>query len=757
MLTVIGMGTKRVHIAVLLTIMACQTACIGAEQPVPGADSAPAKADEQLDINRNALLNGPSEEIRVKAATVMLFSENPLAREGLVNVLRQTQNGAARMAVCRALSQTRASQRDIRNKDDFILPLLGVFTAPGEAAGAELAAEALLIFEYKRIAEQLEAVVGDASLPVAARLNAIHALERRPDMRAAIKLIRLVDDPEPQVADAAEKALRSLGIPVGRDAATRAQIIYELERKGRDEFLRDWLIRQEKQLQEIRTELKLWQEQHKSALSRIYDGIDDDVGRGKFLAEHLSSPYAVVKLWALEKVRQDRVGTRPNPKLPEEVGPILVKLIADQDRDVRLATARLLSRIAEVNSAQHLLAQLNAEKDADVKVELFVALGGACWSAFLPNSRIKVPEQTRKETLDWAAEFLSDERPTHAQRGAEVMKKLLEQDGLVPAEVERYLGLLADKYTQQSNPAGSALRAELLGAMGGLCAQGSACRATAIGLFKPLFEKALQDETERVREAAIDGLIYIDKAAALASLRKDYVKDSGQGVRKRLIHLAGEVGGREDLDWLAEKTGSNSESEPAWHAMLKIFGSAGADVLNVWVKKLASEAAMVKLSDEQKTAFLEIAQRKALSEGKVQMLGNVREKLALLYKQAGEYERAADYLGKLYEMAETAEEKDKRLQDMLDVYFKWPRIDLAVKLVQDHLAKGDLDPASALACSIEAHLSEPPTGVDPNAVLEALAKIEAGPSRPVWQARLKYWAKQLKLPSEPNKPGRPGS
>ncbi|UCG56176.1 MAG: hypothetical protein JSU70_15050 [Phycisphaerales bacterium] len=755
------MSTKRAHIAVLLLVLGCLGVGIGADNSASpdGQTAAAAKPDEQLDINKNALLNGPSDEIRVKAATVMLFSENPLAREVLLDVLKRKENGAAQMAVCRALRQTRAAQQPVPNKDDFILPLLGVLTAPEGAELAKLAAEALLIFDYELISGHLERIVGDASLLPAARLNAIHALELRPDMKAAITLINLVDDPEVQVAAAAEKALQVLGIPVGRDSATRAQIVYELERKGRDEFLRDWLIRQEKQMRQMRAELKLWQEQYKSALDTIYDGISDDTAKGKILAEHLDGSRAAVKLWALEKVRQDRVGTRPNPKLPAEVGPILVKLIADQDRDVRLVTAKLLSRMGEVNSAQHLLAQLKVEKSPDVEMELFVALGGACWSAFLPNSRIKVPKETRKETLEWAVKYLSDQEAANVQKGAEVMKKLLEQDGLTPAEVDRYLGVLADSYARQKNPAGSSLRGDLLGAMAGLCVQGSACRAKAISLFKPLFDQALRDEAERVREAAVDGLIYIDKAAALASLRKDYVNDSSQGVRKKLINLAGEVGGGEDLDWLAEKIGSNSESEPAWQAMLRIFNGADAGLLNAWIVKLVSQAATVKLSDEQKISLLEIAERKVVSENRVQMIRDVREKLAHLYEKGGEFERAADYIGMLYKAATTAEEKDSLLLDLLNIYFKWPRVELAAKLVQDYLAERDLGPTDAIARSIEEHLRNPAAGVDPNVVLGALTKIEAAPAqnRPQWQERLKYWAKQLQPTVEPNRPKQPGS
>jgi len=163
------MSTKRLYLVMLVLVIGCQSRIIGSvgqnSPALPAnANGAPAEAkpDEQLEINRNALLKGPSEEIRIKAATVMLFGENPLARKFLLDALKQTENSAARMAVCKALIQARSSKEPAKNKEDFIQPLLGIF-ATEIAAEAQLAAEATLIFEYEKIGESLEKVVTDGS------------------------------------------------------------------------------------------------------------------------------------------------------------------------------------------------------------------------------------------------------------------------------------------------------------------------------------------------------------------------------------------------------------------------------------------------------------------------------------------------------------------------------------------------------------------------------------------------------------------
>jgi len=747
---VVRMSAKRLHLVILLLVIGCQQLGISADNPAALVNNATAEAklDKQLRINRDALLKGSSEQIRIDAAAVMLLSEDPQARKILLAVLKQSENNAARMAVCKALSQTRGMKEPVKQKDNFIQPLLEVLTTE-DSAVAKLAAEATLIFEYEQISKPLEKLITDASLPTKARLNAIDALKLQPDMRAIFKLMELLDDPEKQVVGASEKALQSLGIPVSKDPETRKQIIDELKRKGRDAFLRDWLIRQEAQMSKLRAEANLWKGLYLAALGRIYDGISTDVAKGQFLAEHLSSPEETVKLWALKKVEQWRIGTKA--KLPVKVGPILISLISDQNRTVRLKTANLLSLMGQLNSAEKLLEQLKVEQDDEVRMELFVALGGACYYAFLPSSGIKIPPEIRKQTLELAIEYLSEQEPKKAQKGAEVIKKLLEQDGLASGEVDKHLGKLVKRYKQEKDRADGALRGELLNAMAGLCAQ-SAYKDESARRFAPLFEEALRDETNLVREAAVNGLVYIDKTKALKRLRKDFVNDNSIIVRKKLIELASEVGGREDLVWLAEKTGTTAEDEPAWQAMLKIFKHSESAVLNEWMSKFDSQGTQAGLSDEQRLSFLEIAERKAIGENKTEMLKAVREKLARLYSKSGDFGRSAEYFGKLREVAQTAEEKEQILADLMDVYLRWPNVELATQLMDNCLLGKDLEPNNVIIRSIDNYLNKPPAGADPNAMLEALAKITVE-ARPMWQEQLKRWAGRLGQTEEPDKPG----
>lgn len=749
LLKVIAMVTKQLYLVMLLLAIGCQQAGIGQDKPALLANEtvAEAKLGRQLKINKDALLKGASEQIRIDAATVMLFSEDPLARKILLAALTQAENSAARVAVCKALSQARGMAESIEAKGDFVQPLLEILTTK-DFGEAKLAAEATLLFKYERISEPLEKMVTESSLPARARLNAIYALKLQPDMRAIFKLIKLLDDSERQIALEAEKALHSLGIPVGKDAETRKQIIDELKRKGRDEFLRDWLIRQEAQMRRLETELDLWRELYLSALDKIYDGISDDTAKGQFLAEHLGDSKEMVRLWVLEKVSQWRVGTKS--ELPVELGPILVNLVSDRNRDVRLKTARLLSLMGQLNSSQRLLQQLEIEQDDEVKMELFVALGGACYYAFLPGSEIKIPEEIRKKTLEWATKFLLEENPKKAQIGAKVIKKLLEQDGLTSGEVDRYLGLLAERYNQQKDKADGALRGELLGAMAGLCGPRSAHKTEAAKTFERLFEEALSDKVDLAREAAVEGLINIDKTKALVKLRGNFASDGSAKIRQRVIELAGEVGGRDDLAWLAEGL-SSAESELAWQTMLRIFKAVEADVLDEWVGRFSSQDMKARLSDEQMVSLLETAERKASGENKSQMLKNVRGKLAELHIKGGRFERAAKCLGLLREAADSPEEKEAILGRLLDVYLRWPKVETAAQLVNNCLLEKDLGPDNVIVLSIEKYLAEPPATTNPNVVLEALIKIKTVEDRPMWAEQVQRWTKRLGQPGDSDK------
>ena len=741
------MGAQRLYIVTLILAIGCLQVSIAQEKPPVSTPNTQANGelDPQLKVNKDALLNGS-----VDAATVMLFHNDPKAREILLDALKQSQNSPAKMAICKALIQARINKTAVKNDQDFIEPLLSLLDTQNDNE-AQLAAQATLIFNYDDIIGSLDKIFEDPNKPVTAKINAVRALKLRMDMKATIRLIELVDNPDKQVANEAQDALHSLGIPVGKDPEARKKTIEQIELEGPVAFLRAQLIRQDAQMHQERAALDLWQKRYKSELDKRYESIGDDAARGEFLATYLVDTETVVRLWALDKAYKWRVA--PGSKLPEKLGPILIKLVSDNDRDVRLITAELLALMPKLNSASSLLAQLEIEQDDLVKIKLLEALGGACSYAILSNPTTPIsPEmkEIRKQTLEWAAKFLLEENAEKAKTGAEVIKKLLSRDGLEPKEVDRYLSLLPERYSRlKSDPGGIInLKGELLNTMAALCAQDSTYKDKATQLFEKLFTQALHDESNFVREAAVDGLTYIDKAKALKLLRNDFINDPSLILREKIIALANAAGGREDLNWLSEKIGSNSESEPAWQAMLKIFSGADVDLLNTWMDKLIAPGSKVKLSNGQKIDFLKIAEN---AESNSEKKRDIQKKLAELYYETAQFDQAAEYLGILYEIASTPEAKEAILPKLLDSCLRGARLERAVGLVRNYLVQGDLDPAGIIVQSINNYFTNPPAGTDPNEVLKELVAIKAPQDRPKWEQQLKNWTNFLGKAKEAEK------
>ena len=394
------MITRNIFFLLLLMVASCQQPVASQPESALLTDIAieELQLDNQLKINRDALLKGTTEQMRIDAATIMLTDNDSQAKKILLDILTQSENTEARLAICKALSQSRTTVDKIKNKNDFIKPLIEILIKENGDL-AQQASEAILIFDYKQIADKLESNASDASLPIKARLNLINALKLQPDVRAIYELLGLVDDTDVTIASAASSTLKALGMPIGTSAQNRKAIKKELEQKGRNAFLLDktkWLDDQNRKLQ---IDLTLWQQKYLQASDRIYKGISDDEIRGKFLADYLSSSDDLLKIWSLTKVEEWLKGTN-SQQVPTYIGELLIKLISDSNRDIRLKTADLLPFMGELNSAVPLANQIRVESDDKIRLELFVALGSACRYAFSTNSKITVSPEIRKQTLD---------------------------------------------------------------------------------------------------------------------------------------------------------------------------------------------------------------------------------------------------------------------------------------------------------------------------------------------------------------------
>jgi HEAT repeat protein len=743
------MSAPRLHILVSLLLLACGLPGARAKELPPPAGEADEtnQIDTQLRINKTTLLENKNDKNRIDAATLLLFSDNPAAREILLDVLRRTDNPGARAAVCEALNPRRTWQRPLKNKEDFIKPLIAVITSESDFTIAKLAAEATLIFGYSQVQQELERAASEPSLSAGAKVNVIYALRRHPDKQAVAKLIALLDSPEPPVAEAARSALTAIGFVVSSDPAARRQMLAELQQRGTEAFLRERLVRQETRLRELETDLDTWQTRYLKALDSLYNAIAaaDDAAKSAFLAQQLGAPEARVRLWGLDKLEELRKGTS-KLKLSEQLQAVLLSLISDPSRQVRSKTARLLALMGELNAAKPLLEQLKIEQDDLVRREVFTALGGACYFASLPTAGHKVSDDVRKETLEWAVRFLGDADADKARSGADVIGKLLEQEGLKPEDIERYLTALADRYVQAGSGTDQGLRGYMLSAMAGLCAARSTCRVQAAKMYGGLFEQALSDPVVAVRQTAVDGLVNIDNAASLRRLRKDMLADPSVAVRKRVIDVAGEAGGAQDLEWLVEKLALPDEGEAAWQAMLKIFRRSNAAVLLDWMARMEGNALAGKVLAEQKIAFLTLVEQKGQSESNTDLVRGAQKSLVQLYIAGNNLKQAAEYLKVMVNTTAAEKEKQRLRSQLLSVYLASSSIDQACDVVGNLLADKNLDLTAdgVVVKPIEEYL-ENLVSADPEALLEGLQQIKV--SDPdvarAWRVLVSRWAERF--------------
>ncbi len=702
----------------VLGMMLCDT-CIVAQvsSSAPGetliGDLSPEETDaqRQLRINRTALLQGQTEESRMDAAVELLRRTDSGSRELLLQSLIARDNPLTRQAICRALIKSHGLAELVYKPDDFFPALLGVLSSP-ETSEARLAAEGLLQYPFSRVIESLSRMAFDPSLDAKIRLNVIYALKLWPEREAISTLGALRKDNDKPIAAAAEKALLELfGLPESSRSSVLDGMIRDYQNRQSSEIirglmgaLRDRLAKQQEQIRLLGSDRDIWKAKYLSMTDKEYAAADD-ASKSDLLIAKLTSELPAERLWALGKM--STFAATPSAELRT----CILSLVSDPDRDVRLGAARVLANKSSLDPAEKLLAQLSTEKDSEVSLAMFGALGEACSFAFTPGSLVKLPETVKVQTLDLAGIFLADKEPERAFQGAEVLRKLLELNGIETGQAQGYLQRILSRYEQIQSETGM-LRGQLLGVMAKLCGK-PGIRDVAGTLYQPVFLAALNDTSDAaVRESAAQGLVNVSKPKALEVFKeRKLAEDPSPGVRRIAIALAGSVGDVEELDWLAKRLDVNGESEAAWTAMSAILQRQGSTIMLSWVARLKRSSG----NAGKVTELLSLAETRLLAEKNAEQLLAVRIELLNRYLSTGDIARSAGVFSR--------------------------------RLIEQK----DIEPDDPMVEALRAYLGSEVAGSDgKTAMVNALGAITAptGTSWPKWAAQLKIWQKQF-LPSIP--------
>jgi HEAT repeat protein len=404
-------------------------------------------------IYRDALQQGSTEDIRVDAAVVLLVQNDEQGRGALLSALRSEENPQARKAVCQALIKSRGLSQTIDSLEVFQEPLLAILQSES-AEEAELAAEAMLLYDYADVAAPLDQILQNEERGSRVRMNAIYALRLRTEPTALRRLIKLLDDPDAEVAKAAETALQeAFGIPVGANREVWTGILDDLQLKSPDDIRRERLLRQEMKLRQVQAERDRWQKLYLSALDKQYEVLDE-TSRKETILDMIESDLDPVRIWALDNASK-------YPVVDEVLREKLLSLLSDGSRDVRLQAAKALMNMSAINPAAALLERLQIEEDAEVRLAMLEALGEACFFAFSPGSDVELPKDIKLQTLEIASGYLQSESEDECIKGAEVLRKILELNNLTKDSMQSYLGLLDERY-RKSLYQDEGVRAKLL-------------------------------------------------------------------------------------------------------------------------------------------------------------------------------------------------------------------------------------------------------------------------------------------------------
>jgi HEAT repeat protein len=726
--------------------MILATFTCGQDAPTLSAVSSPAQtaltpavspeetAARQLRIYRDALLQGSTDVIRIDAAVALLVQNDAAGREILLTALKSSESPLAQMAVCKALIKSRGLSQTVNSRQEFLEPLLAILQGKSSEQ-AMVAAEALLIFDYSTIEQPVCQLIENKELDRQIRIQAIDALQLRPEPQALRILIGLLDDSDIEVAKAAETSLQeAFGIPVGTSRSVWADILVELQQKRPEDIRRERLLRQETKLREVQADRDRWQKLYLGSLDRQYE-TSDEAGRLKMIQEAMPSDLVAMRIWMLEKVSK-------NTAAAERLKTTIFAMLADPSRDVRLQTAKVLTNMSALNPAEKLLERVKVEKDSEIALAMFEALGEACFFAYSPGSGIELPIEIKMETLKIASDYLNREAADPVKKGAEVIRKILELNNLPSDTARNYLTLLYQRYEKSKSQA-PALRADLLGVLAHLCGQG-ALRTVACGMYEPLFAEAIRESNNAaLRLSAAKGMVYVDKVKALELFRSMQLnKDESLAVQQVVIEATGQAGGVEDLDWLITGLLSNVHSEQAWLAVKNICQRQKANFLVDWICALETAPGVTA---EQIREILEIAELKAEGENNLPLITQVRERILAILTQRRSWEQASAYLLK-FNYSENGFEFDEDTKiEIMRIYLYTNQAEKALLLFESKLAMADLSESSPWASAMMSYLLDDTVSPDNKRIVLEKAGMLTVKDRPNWITFIQEARKLLNL------------
>lgn len=593
---------------------------------------------------------------RQRWAELLFTFSSPPAKSLIIEMLERIESPAAQQAIAEVITN-RARLAPESADPEFIPPLMNLLSVESEELRTA-AARALAEYGGTDVPARLGAVAAAPNEPMTKRLAAIDALASQVDRREVIAaLIPLLDSGLPEVRSRVIAALEPASRqPVGADIARWKEWWAAKARLTHEQWLADRVSMYRERLRSARHDASTSREESRkrseSLTSRlgefqreVFRMLPSDQQEAR-LAAWLDDPLAEVKLGALAVI-QARIadeGRRPNP----DVLGALLKQLRDPSPLVRRQVLLIVQTLNDPTVVKAVLAQLEHEKDLAVRHAIFKALGRLNSMDSVPAlvQEIAAPESDAT-CVEEAAIALGQMTPT-------LQDSQLQQQA-VAALQNRY---------QRVDSSNHELRAALLSAMAGVGDES----------FGPAFLEAVDSTHPTILRSAIRGLRAINNGSKLPRLRA-LMSDADPLVRLAATEAVARLG-REvaDLESLMARQNPAIESnelvrEAAWRGTRDYLARRPTE------ERIQIAQRLRDLPDLEIRYLEELASSLAATNGGIEALSDVYDRLATVMIIQNRFVEAAGYLRRLYEL--------KTKQDLIaaqDVGLRW----LEATLLADH-------------------------------------------------------------------------
>jgi len=609
---------KRIVATVILCLLWAEASC---------AESAPPLTDaEQTDLR---LLSGqladPTRVAKTKleAAQQLLKRNYPQAAEALKGFLADNANRPAQIAVAQAIGLG-AVENTV-----FIDPLMAMLIGT-EASVRGPAARALATYKNHGVHDKLMTIVHDVKRERAVRLEIITILQGLLDKKAVDALIKLLDDRDAAIRDAAAAALTALtNIRTFGNDPDRWKAWWD---KNESKPRTVWVADLAESLGRANAALEAQNTLLRARLVRSYQELyaaTPSARRDAVLMEYLKDALGDIRLLGLELANGR---TLRGEKIPPAMAQQAQAMLTDKDDRVRRLSALLVANLKGDDAVRTLLARLKAETSRSVRQGLLQALGELRDPVAIPA----VLEEIASKYEDVAAS------------AARALQKIAEKNPFPQDRQDAVAKVLVERYRQNGfSPDGSALREALLSAMG----------IVPTKAVTALLQDALKDQAATVRLAAVNGLAGLGQPALAAPI-VPLLSDVDRGVRQAAIVAVGKLDGATHLQTLLERTRPSVEADAAvqkqaWDVIMPVLQQAKGDVLDTVWQTLAKREGVSEQRTKVGQLFIS-----ALAAAKDPRLPTVQRELAALLMASSRPAEAAALLGEAHAALAKADSPD---------------------------------------------------------------------------------------------------